>query len=473
MFTTKIGFVPSTWESWDGNDYTGKWAGKMRQRCLDAFSKIKGLEIIVPSEGLTEFGCVGTPEEGRKALELFKKEDVQGVIIANMNFGHETSVGTLLSGLRKDMPILHFSTRSGPISEQGNRSTDTWCGQFMTSSAIKRRGFKFEHIRTGNPEEQHVLDKVETFVRACTAISQFKGARFLQIGTRPTGFESQFFSEEKMQRDYGQMLIPINQDDEFEYIDAISPDDPEVLKLVEEIRAEAGIVTEELPDSLVNQARLELALTKLYKEHQASAMAVTCWERLQKTYHIAACSTFARLNNKGIVTACEVDVLGGVTMMIMNACAMGDTPSDFIDWTDLHPTEKNVWLAWHCGNAACQLCDSSSQMQLRQNERLAVWGPTCHGALEFKMKNGPVTCARMVEYNNEYSMFYGTGEVVDIPPMSRGAYAWVKVNDIGDWEDKMIETGIVHHGVLIHDPKVADALAMFCKFMGINAVKGA
>ena len=50
---------------------------------------------------------------------------------------------------------------------------------------------------------------------------------------------------------------------------------------------------------------------------------------------------------------------------------------------------------------------------------------------------------------------------------------WIKVNDVADWEQKMIEVGCVHHGVLIHDAKVADALAMFCKFMGIEAVRGA
>ena len=70
-------------------------------------------------------------------------------------------------------------------------------------------------------------------------------------------------------------------------------------------------------------------------------------------------------------------------------------------------------------------------------------------------------------------MFFGTGEVIDIGPKSRGAYGWVKVNDVMDWEDKMIETGVIHHGVLIHDPKVADALEMFCKFMDIEPVRGA
>lgn len=44
---------------------------------------------------------------------------------------------------------------------------------------------------------------------------------------------------------------------------------------------------------------------------------------------------------------------------------------------------------------------------------------------------------------------------------------------MADWEKKMVECGVIHHGALIHDPKVADALAMFCRFLGIEAVRGA
>ena len=102
MQKVKIGFVPSTWESWDGSAYTGKLAGKMRARCLEAFAKIPGLEIVAPSEELTQDGCVGTVEEGMKAADLFNKENVQGLIIGNMNFGFETAIGAMLSKIRKD-----------------------------------------------------------------------------------------------------------------------------------------------------------------------------------------------------------------------------------------------------------------------------------------------------------------------------------------------------------------------------------
>ena len=92
---------------------------------------------------------------------------------------------------------------------------------------------------------------------------------------------------------------------------------------------------------------------------------------------------------------------------------------------------------------------------------------------EFQLKPGPVTCARLVEYDGEYTMFFGAGEIVDIPPLVRGAYGWVRVKDVFDWENKMIENGIIHHGTLIHDPKVADALEMFCRYLDIKAVRGA
>jgi L-fucose isomerase-like protein len=473
MFNVKIGFVPSNWESWDGNQFTGKWAGKMRDRCIAVLEKIPGISIVVPSRELTADGCVSTVEDGIKTLELFRKEDIQGLIIGNMTFGFEIALSPILSGLPKDMPILHFATRSGPISEAGNRSTDTWCGHFMTSSSIKRHGFKSVHIRTCNPEDPVFAEQAELFVRACNAVARFKGARIVQIGTRPTNFESQFFSEENMMRQFGQTLIPVDLATAFTYIDAIPHEDPKVIALAKEIRGSVDAISNELPDSLVNQARYELSLKNIVREHHADALAAACWSQLQERYNIAACSTFGRLTGQGIMAACEVDVMGGVTMLVLHALGLGQTPPDFIDWTDLHPTEPNTWLAWHCGNAAGQLCCESCQKLLTSNERLALWSDNCHGTLEFKMRSGPVTCARIVEYEGKYSCFFGKGEIVDIGPKSRGSYGWVRVKDIGDWEDKMIETGVIHHGVLIHDPKTADAMEMFCKFTGIQAVRGA
>ena len=47
----------------------------------------------------------------------------------------------------------------------------------------------------------------------------------------------------------------------------------------------------------------------------------------------------------------------------------------------------------------------------------------------------------------------------------------MKVKDIEAWEQKMIDAGVVHHGVLIRDPKAADALELFCKYAGSRVVR--
>ena len=472
-FTVKIGFVPVNWDDWNGwagTPETIGWASQMRSRCLKAFAEIPGLDVVVPSEELTRDGLLSSLEDGRIIAELFRHEDVQGIMIGNMNFGMEVAVGELLSLMRRDMPILHFTTRSGPINDRGERSTDIWCGAFMTAAAIKRRGFIFEHVRTCNPEESDFARAVETFTRACCAISHFKGLHIGQLGPRPMLFESQGFNEQLMQKKFGQMVRTMDLATVFDHIDAVNPKDAQVKQIVEEL---SGYRIEEgTPQALINQARLEIALQNCAKELGVDCIAGVCWTKLQQHYGISACSTFARLNQKGLVTACEMDLMGAATMYAMYAASLGEAQPDFIDWTDLHPTEPNTWLAWHCGNAADSACDPACERRLSRNLRMIQWCENCHGAIETRLKTGPVTCGRLLEYDGEYTFFYGTGEIVDIPPFTRGAYGWVRVNDIGDWEDKMIECGAIHHGVLIHDSKVADALTMFCKFLGIRSVRG-
>jgi L-fucose isomerase-like protein len=467
----KIGFVPSSWESWDGNSHTGKLAEKMRDRCIAAMDSAseKTAKIVVPGKDLTEGGLVGSIEDGKKAADLFLRENIDALIVGNMNFGMEVAVGEVLSYMRKNLPILHFCARSGPISERGNRSTDSWCGQFMTVSAIKRRGFTYSHIITCDPEEERFTKEYKNFIRAMYALKTFRGAKVGQLGTRPLLFESQYFSEENFQRQFGQMLRTMDLATVFDRMDNIKDGDPEVAKTLKQLEngMECLLKKEKLPII----AKYEVALKRIYGELGADCMAVCCWEMLQNRYKIAGCSTFARLNDQGYITACEVDVLGALSMLAAYAAGLEKTPPVFIDWTDLHPNEKNCWLAWHCGNAAPSQCAKNRTPKLMKNERLEVWSENCDGTMEFNIAPGKVTCLRLVEYGGCYTMFIGEGEIVDIPPFIRGSYGWVKVEDVEDWESKMVENGIIHHGVLIRDEKAADALELFCKYAGIRAVR--
>jgi len=476
MLTTKIGFLPSNWDAWDGPLKDGsRWALQMRNRCVKVLETIPGLELVAPALALTGDGCVSDLPSARRTLELFRQQNIQGLFLGNMTFGMEVAVSEVMSGLPPDIPILHFCTRSGPIEDGpfgGHRTTDTWCGQFMTTSALRRRGFKFLHVLTCNPEEPLFRQKAEIFVRAVSAISNFKGARFGQLGNRPALFESQVINEQLLQRRFRQTIVPMDLDTVFARLDAVSPGDPRVREIIGEITR--GVeMRDQSEEALTNIARYEVAVRGIAEELDVRALSASCWTRIQERFHISACSTFGRLNERGLITACEVDMGGAITMWAMYNAGLRQVIPDFIDWTDLHPSTPNVWLAWHCGNAAPSLKQTGCRALLDRNERMIQWCPTCFGTLEFRLKNGPVTCARLVEYDGEFRMFIGSGEVVDLAPEVRGAFGWVKVADIGDWEEKMIQAGIIHHGVLIHDSKVAEALEMFCFFLDIKVYRGA
>jgi L-fucose isomerase-like protein len=318
MLATKIGFLPLSWDVWDVDG----WGEKLRDRCVAAMEKIEGIELVVPPKALTKGGCVGEDlAEAEKALALFKQQDIQGLVIGNMNFGVELAVGTVLSGLRKDMPILHLSTRSAPYAKDGVRGTDTWCGSFMAAAAIYRRGFNYTHIHTCMPEDDYFSQKIDTFARAVCAISRFKGAKFAQIATRPRLFESQNYSEQALQKNFSQRIEYVDIDTLFGMMEDISPGSAEVKAVVDDIQSRVRVL-EVAEDTLVNMARFELALKRIYHDYKVCALAPSCWTRLQERFHIAACATFGRLNDQGIITACEVDVLGAITMWRCTARAM-------------------------------------------------------------------------------------------------------------------------------------------------------
>ena len=134
MQKVKVGFVPS-----HRVPFGEEWAADIRARCLKVMEKVPGLEVVVPDTSMTQSGVVRNLQDARKVVKLFRDQEVVGVILGGVTFGHETSaVGGVLAEMPKGTPVLHFATK-GKVNEDGTRPSDSWCGQFMITSAMKRR----------------------------------------------------------------------------------------------------------------------------------------------------------------------------------------------------------------------------------------------------------------------------------------------------------------------------------------------
>lgn len=463
MNKVRLGFVPAHREPFDEN-----WASDMRKRCLDAFRNSNELEIIVPDESVTRHGCVWDDADAEKVISLFKDNDIDGLVIGTMTFGDEVAALTIASAFN-DKPVFLFGTKEGPFTEDGNRKSDSFCGTLSISSGLIRRKIPFLFGGILFPEEDVFLSGIKNFARICTIIKGFIGAHIGQVGPRPERFETCIFSEDELMRKFRQRVIPIALPDIFAVATA-TENQAAVKSLVGEITKAAD--TSALKESTLTKiAGLEFALRKFADDKHLAGMGVQCWNAMQSVYGLSPCHAMARLTDSGVMTACEVDIYGVLTMLLQYLAAMKSTVPHFIDWTIQHQEKDNVFLAWHCGNGpsslACENCKPELSYQSVLWKTLGV--ENSMGTAEFQVKPGVVTLNRFQEHDGVFKLLIARGTINSTRDKLRGTWSWVEVPNLDKLYATLVNEGFTHHGSLIHGDYVKP-MADACKFLGIEPV---
>jgi L-fucose isomerase-like protein len=463
MEPIKIGFVPAHREPFDEN-----WASKMRHRCLDAFPRSPQLEIIVPDERLTKGGCVRDDGEAEKVIALFKEKDINGLIIGTMTFGDEVSALAVASAFR-DKPVLLFGSKEGPFTKDGNRRSDSFCGTLSISSGLHRRQIPFMFGGIVFPEEENFQNTVMNFLRVCAVARGFIGARIGLVGPRPERFETCIFSEDQLMRKFKQRVIPVDLADIMNWAN-LQKDSPAIKKIINNINTQVDASAVEAA-TLQNIAGLEYTLEQFAAEKGLSAMGIQCWTAMQSVYGISPCYAMGCLTDRGIMTSCEVDIYGALTMLMQYLASLGETVPHFIDWTIKHQEKENVFLAWHCGNAPPSLACRGGNISLKYH---SILGPSLGidrsvGTAEFQLAPGAVTLSRLQEHDGKFKMLVAGGKIVASQQKLRGSWSWVEVPDLDKLYATLVKEGFTHHASLIHGD-FSRALVNACELLGIEAV---
>jgi L-fucose isomerase-like protein len=463
MEKLRIGFIPAHREPFDQT-----WAETMRRQCLKAFTRNKMLEIVVPDAQLTRGGCVRDDLEAEKVIALFRENDIDGLMIGTMTFGDEVSALSIASAFR-NRPILLFGTKEGPFTADGNRRSDSFCGTLSISSGLYRRHIPFLFAGVVVPEERDFLDSVDNFVRVCAVARGFTGARLGLVGPRPERFETCIFSEDALMDNFGQRVVPIDLADIMSRATAAEAV-PETRKILRKIKAEADLSAVDAA-TIGKMAGLEYSLAQFAREKGLSAMGIQCWTAMQSVYGLSPCYTMGRLTDQGIMTSCEVDIYGALTMLVQYLAALGKTVPHFIDWTIQHQVEPDTFLAWHCGNGPPSLC-GGGKVKVGAHSILgeSLGLERSRGTGEFQLKPGVVTLCRLQEHDGEFKMLVTSGEAVRSDQQLRGSWSWIRVPDLELLYSTLVEEGFVHHASLIHGD-YARAIGDACDYLGIEAVE--
>jgi len=464
MFKVRLGFVPLHRAFFDE-----EWGAELKKRIVESISKMPFVELIYPDENLTEKGLVRNEAEAEKVIKLFKDNDVEGILLGTVTFGDELSGARIVDEFR-DHPIAIFGTKEPEPLPGGVRRSDSFCGTLSLASALYRRGIPFIFLGEFWPEEEEFKKAVENFARVTAIVSRFVGARVGLIGPRPNSFETAALSEAVMAKRFKQRVVHISLFEVVELARSLKDDDPEVLNAIEDMKKMADISG--VPkDALLRVAKLDVAMRRIVKENRLSALGVRCWTELQQYYGASPCFVMGRLTQQGVMAACEVDIYGALTMLIQYAATLGTSPPHFTDWTIRHPKDRNVFLSQHCGNAPPVLAYKPPVPKLTCHWLFSriISAEGCWGTAESRLKPGPVTICRLVEYDGKFKMFITTGETLDEDLPFHGSVAWIKLKDLDKVYRTLVEEGFIHHASVIYGDYV-EPIAQACKLLGIETV---
>lgn len=468
--TVKIGLVPTYRFSYS------EWCDTMRRETMGALARTPGVEVVAPraeqGEGGTPHGAVHTLEEARVVARQFDREGVDGVVICPLDFGDERSVAQVADTL--DVPVFLLATAEPPAREDDSlgRVSDSYCGTLGISAALHRRRIPFRFGGVFMPDDPRLGRELQTFAESVAVVKGLRGARIGQVGVRPAPFESVAYDERALLDAFGQSVVPVSLADIVERTRELVADPASIQQTVAGIRESVAQVSV-TEDCLATMAGLELALGEFYSKQGLSAMAVECWSSVHRLLGIEPCAVLGRLTERGMLSACEADVVGAVSMLVSWHAVLGRTVPHFIDWTIRHREDTNRVLAWHCGNAPRCLARDSANTALRARSNMTGKLPPEKagkgGVYQFQLRPGPVTFCRLTEYDGEWKMLIAGGEIVPSEETQCGTWSWVQVPNHDALYRTLVEEGFIHHAGMIHGD-VAQSLELACRFLDIRPV---
>lgn len=475
--SVRLGYIPSY------RRYS-PWCEQMRRESLKALGSIPGIELVAPlvgppdsagdaSQGVIPRGAVHTLDEAEIIADYFAQKKIDGLVICPLDFGDERSSAKLAELLR--VPVMLYATKEPPAQDDPSlaRMSDSYCGNLSIASALYRRKIPFHYAGIYSPGEEELVREAGRFARAVAVVKGLFGARIGQVGVRPPTFETVGYSEAALAAKFQQNIIYASLSNIVDAANSLADDDPAIVALVAQIQNSVQQVTV-AKEHLVRAAKIEHALIQFWEENGLSAMTAQCWPSIQRLMQLSVCAVYGRLTQRHMLTACENDVLGALSMLISHRAALGETLPHFVDWTIQHRQNPNWLLAWHCGNAPPCLAADSSQTALRS--RLDMRGDlpadpddTMAGLYQFQLKAGAVTFCRLAEYDGHWKMLIAQGRIVPSDETLAGTWSWVQVADHERLYRTLVEEGFIHHASMIHGDQRA-VLAQACKFLDIEPI---
>lgn len=342
----------------------------------------------------------------------------------------------------------------------GRLRLNAFCGLNLAAHALglRDRAFSWLYRTPGEPEFDTALNDLLTASgetrpialkssaglgsdHAKKLVEKLKGARIGRIGEHPVGFDTCAYDDKKLaslaQVSVSEIALP----DLFERAKAAAQSD------VADVRKEAEQAVTGLTrvdqEQLEKSLRLKVALEEIRQSGGFDAFAIRCWPETFTDYGGAVCGPVSMMAEKKVPCACEADIYGALTSMIVQEIA--SEPAFLVDLVDIDPKD-GTGVVWHCGQAPISMADpdAAHEATIHTNRKMPL-------LYEFPLKPGRITLARISQARGEVKMVISTGT------MEKRSMAFTGTSGVLSFDTppetvmgRIMDAGLEHHMALIY-----------------------
>jgi L-fucose isomerase-like protein len=404
--------------------------------------KFLGHEVLLLDAEATRHGAVETAAEGEIYARFLHENQGRygGVILCLPNFGDENGAVAALRKAGVPIWIQAYPDQLEKMSPEWRR--DAFCGKFSIMDVFFQNELKFTALKPHvvAPSSLQFAANLDYFDRLCRVVNGLRQLTLGAIGARTSAFKTVRIDELALQR-HGVTMETFDLSDVVHRVLKLGDGDEKVQGKLNRLLDYCS--WQGVPDkSRLQLAKLGVVLDEIVDESRLDAVAIRCWIEMQTQLGISPCVLLSEMNDRGVVSACEVDVGNAVCMSALRLAS--GAPATCLDWNNNYGEEEDKCILFHCGPVPQSLMTAKGEVTDHAILANAVGSGCGFGCNTGRIAPMPITFGSLLTDSGKIEVYLGQGRFTeDLIP--REFFGCAGVAEIPRLQDALLTIGYAGH----------------------------